>query len=155
MLTEEFQPDDYNDMSTASAADGSSSSSSSTDEQERQELFNEGVALGFQLGYAAALDQATSPGAAATTSLCDTLPSHYEHVSIIRTKSTAREHFQRQRCVRGNSRSLGLFPESLLQSTWTLQHVDSSETTCCYLGTASGSACCAPVTASIAEKTLA
>ena len=36
--------------------------------QERQELFNEGVALGFQLGYAAALDQATSPEAAATTS---------------------------------------------------------------------------------------
>jgi hypothetical protein len=47
MLTEESQPDDYNDMSTASAADGSSSSS--TDERERQELFNEGVALGFQL----------------------------------------------------------------------------------------------------------
>ena len=36
--------------------------------QERQELFNEGVALGFQLGYAAALDQATSSEAATTTS---------------------------------------------------------------------------------------
>ena len=53
-------------MSTASAADGSSSDI--TDEQERRELFNEGVALGFQLGYTAALEQATSSGAAATTS---------------------------------------------------------------------------------------
>ena len=65
-LTEESQPDDYDDVSTASAADGSSSDI--TDEQERRELFNEGVALGFQLGYAAALEQATSSGAAATTS---------------------------------------------------------------------------------------
>ena len=40
----------------------------SNDEQERRELFNEGVALGFQMGYAAALEQATSLGAAATTS---------------------------------------------------------------------------------------
>ena len=65
-LTEESQPDDYDDVSTASAADGSSSDI--TDEQERRELFNEGVALGFQMGYAAALEQATSLGAAATTS---------------------------------------------------------------------------------------
>ena len=64
--TEESQPDDYDDVSTASAADGSSSDI--TDEQERRELFNEGVALGFQMGYAAALEQATSSGAAATTS---------------------------------------------------------------------------------------
>ena len=34
----------------------------------RRRMVNEGVALGFQLGYAAALEQATSSGAAATTS---------------------------------------------------------------------------------------
>ena len=52
-------------MSAASAA--FESDSDNIGAQERQELFNEGVALGFQLGYGAALDQATSSEAAATT----------------------------------------------------------------------------------------
>ena len=59
-------PDDDDDMSAASAA--FEDDSNNIDVQERQELFNEGVALGFQLGYAEALDQATSSEAAATTS---------------------------------------------------------------------------------------
>ena len=62
----ESQPDDDDDMSAASAAFEDDSNNIGV--QERQELFNEGVALGFQLGYAAALDQATSSEAAATTS---------------------------------------------------------------------------------------
>jgi len=53
-------------MSAASAAFEDDSNNIGV--QERQELFNEGVALGFQLGYATALDQATSSEAAATTS---------------------------------------------------------------------------------------
>ena len=62
----ESQPDDDDDISAASAAFEGDSNNIGV--QERQELFNEGVALGFQLGYAAALDQATSSEAAATTS---------------------------------------------------------------------------------------
>jgi hypothetical protein len=62
----ESQPDDDDDISAASAAFEDDSNNIGV--QERQELFNEGVALGFQLGYAAALDQATSSEAAATTS---------------------------------------------------------------------------------------
>jgi hypothetical protein len=66
MESTESQPDDDDDMSAASAAFEDDSNNIGV--QERQELFNEGVALGFQLGYAAALDQATSSEAAATTS---------------------------------------------------------------------------------------
>jgi hypothetical protein len=57
MESTESQPDDDDDMSATSAA--FENNSNNIDEQERQELFNEGVALGFQLGYAAGLDQAT------------------------------------------------------------------------------------------------
>ena len=66
MESTESQPDDDDDMSAASAAFENGSNNIGV--QERQELFNEGVAHGFQLGYAAALDQATSSEAAATTS---------------------------------------------------------------------------------------